>query len=173
MAYDKYNEVKPHYLKMVMWRILNASVFRILPRNVRHALLRLCGARIGRRCAIYPTVKIYAPWNLYVSDGVVIGPRVEIYNKCSVRIGEQAVISQDSFICTASHNVNSKSMALTLKPIKIEAQAWVASRAIILPGVTIAEGGVVAAGSVVSKNVAEWTVVGGNPAKEIKKRVFA
>lgn len=172
MAYEKYTEVKPHYLKMVIWRVLNATLFPYCPRFARHGLLRLFGARIGKHCAVYPTAKIYAPWNLGAEDGVVIGPRVEIYNKAKVMIGHQAVISQDSYICTASHDTSSKSMALVVKPIAIGAQSWIASRAIVLPGVVIKEGAVVAAGSVVTNDIEDWTVVGGNPAKFIKKRVL-
>lgn len=170
MVYVKYTEVKPHYLKMVIWRILNATLFPCCPCFARHGLLRLFGAHIGKRCAVYPTAKIYAPWNLETEDGVVIGPRVDIYNKAFVKIGYQAVVSQDSYICTASHDTGSRSMALVVKPIVIGAQSWIASRAIVLPGVAIKEGTVVAAGSVVTKDVEAWTVVGGNPAKFIKKR---
>lgn len=170
MAYEKYSEAKPHYLKMVIWRVLNATIFRVLPRALRHVLLRIFGAKIGKMCVIYPTAKIYAPWNLIAADGVVVGPRVDLYNKAMISLGEQTVLSQDSYVCTASHEVNSMSMALVVNPIGIGKQVWVASRAIVLPGVTIEDGAVIAAGSVVTKNVESWSVVGGNPAKFIKKR---
>ena len=61
-------------------------------------------------------------------------------------------------------------MELTYAPITVGHDAWVASRAIVLPGVSVGDGAVVAAGAVVTKNVEAWTVVGGNPAKVIKKR---
>ena len=59
-----------------------------------------------------------------------------------------------------------------MKPIVIEDYVWIATGAMILPGVTVGEGAVVAAGSVVTKDVPPWTVVAGNPAREVKKRVL-
>ena len=170
MEYQPYKEIKPRYVKMVIWRIINATIFFLSPRVIRNMLLRLFGAKIGRSCTIYPTAKIYSPWNLEISDGVVIGPGVEVYNKGKIFIGKQSVISQRAFLCTASHDVNSISMALVVKPIMIGDFVWVASRAIVLPGITIEEGGVIAAGAVVVKKVAAWRVVVGNPAREIKER---
>ena len=170
MTYQKYQELKPHYWRMVVWRILNVMLFPLLPSVGRNILLRMFGARIGRYGIVYRTSRIYAPWLLELDDGVVVGPHVEIYNKAAVVVGKQAVLSQNCYICTASHDVNSASMALKSKPISIGAQAWIASRAIVLPGATIGEGAVVAAGAVVTKDVEPWTVVGGNPAKVIKKR---
>ena len=73
---------------------------------------------------------------------------------------------------TGSHSLTSPTFDLITKPITIKDNVWVATGAIVLPGVTIGEGAVVAAGSVVTKDVEPWTVVGGNPAKFIKKRVL-
>ena len=85
-------------------------------------------------------------------------------------LSDNATVSQGVKLCTASHDISSKIMELTYEPITIGANAWVAGWSIILPGVTIGEGAVVAAGAVVTKDVEPWTVVGGNPAKLIKKR---
>ena len=170
MVYQKYQEVKPHYLKMVLWRVVNATLFPLLPRFGRDALLRLFGAQVGKKGVVYRSARVYAPWNLTIGDGVVIGPRVEVYNKAPVSIGDMAVVSQDVFLCTASHDVNSCSIALTTAPIILGAQTWIAARSIVLLGVKLGEGAVVAAGAVVTKDVDPWTVVGGNPAKFIKKR---
>lgn len=169
-SYGKYYEVKPHYCKMVIWRILNVLLFPLLSKNGRNKLLCLFGMKMEKSLRVYRSVRIYAPWNLSVEDGVVIGPNVEIYNKAKVSIGYQSTISQNVFICTASHDISLKSLDLVTKSIQISPYSWVASRALILPGVFIGEGGVVAAGAVVVKDVAPWTVVGGNPAKFIKKR---
>lgn len=84
--------------------------------------------------------------------------------------GVAAVISQDSYICTASHDVTSPVMATLNKPISIGSNVWIAAKAAIMPGTTIADGTVVAACVVVAKSTEPWTVVGGNPAKFIKKR---
>lgn len=169
-SYGRYYEVKPFYCKMVIWRILNVLLFPLLPKKGRNKLLCLFGTKMEKSLCVYRSVRIYAPWNLNVEDGVVIGPNVEIYNKAKVTIGYQSTISQNVYICTASHDIYLKSLDLVTKPIQIASYSWVASRALILPGVTIGEGAVVAAGAVVVKDVEPWTVVGGNPAKFIKKR---
>jgi putative colanic acid biosynthesis acetyltransferase WcaF len=105
-----------------------------------------------------------------LGDFVCIGPNVEIYNKASVTIGNNVVISQDSYLCTASHDISSPTMMLITKPIVIGDNVWIGAKANILPGVTIGEGAVVGACAVVAKDVPAWSVVIGNPAKVIKKR---
>ena len=99
-----------------------------------------------------------------------MGENVDCYTVDEISIGDQATVSQGVKLCSAGHDITSKIMELTHKPIMIGTNAWVAGWSIILPGVTIGEGAVVGAGSVVTKNVEPWTVVGGNPAKIIKKR---
>ena len=102
----------------------------------------------------------------------VISEKCNIYSVDKITIGDRTTISSDVFICCAGHDITSEIMELTYAPITIGSDVWIASRAIILPGVTIGEGAVVAAGAVVTKDVEPWTVVGGNPAKFIKKRVL-
>ncbi len=99
-----------------------------------------------------------------------LSENVDCYSVDSIEIEDQATVSQGVKLCTASHDISSRTMELIHKPLRIGANAWVAGWAIVLPGVTIGEGAVVAAGSVVTRDVDPWTVVGGNPAKFIKKR---
>lgn len=79
-------------------------------------------------------------------------------------------ISREALICTASHDVTRPDRPLTTAPITICDGVWIGARATVLPGVTIGEGAVVAANAVVTKDVPPWVIVGGNPAKIIKKR---
>ena len=95
---------------------------------------------------------------------------VDCYTVAPITIGDNATVSQGVKLCTASHDITSKIMELTTDPIVIGSNAWVAGWSIVLPGVTIGAGAVVAAGAVVTKDVEPWTVIGGNPAKFIKKR---
>ena len=99
-----------------------------------------------------------------------LSEKVDCYSVDAIRIGDQATVSQGVKLCAASHDISSKIMELVHKPIVIGDNAWIAGWSIILPGVTIGEGAVVAAGSVITKDVGPWDVVGGNPAKFIKKR---
>lgn len=167
---DSFVEVRPHRVKMLVWRFVNAFVYPLLPRKARRRLLIAFGTKIGRGGLFYRNIKVYAPWNLIIGDAVCIGPRVDLYNKAPITIGSHVVISQDSYICTASHDVSSPVMATLNKPISIGSNVWIAAKAAVMPGASIADGTVVAACAVVSKSTEPWTVVGGNPAKFIKKR---
>ena len=97
---------------------------------------------------------------------------VDCFSVDEISIGDQALVSQDVKLCAAGHDISSRIMELTCAPIVIGADSWVSGWSTVFPGVTIGEGAVVAAGAVVTKDVEPWTVVGGNPAKFIKKRVL-
>ena len=139
-------------------------------REYRNFILRIWGAEVGKKCAINATVKIYQPWRLHMGDYVAVGCKVNIYNCTDIYADSKTVISQYAHLCTASHEISSHDNHLIFAPIHIESFAWVASDAFIGMGVTIGEGAVVGARACVFKDVEPWTVVGGNPAKFIKKR---
>lgn len=166
---QEYQEVQPHRGRRIVWAVVNRFIFPFLPEEIRKTILRLFGAKIGK-ALVYRTVKIYAPWNLVIGDWTCIGHDVEIYNKAVVKIGNQCVVSQGAYICTAGHDVSSPLMKLTTGPIMIGDQCWVAARAILLSGVSLGEGAVVGAGAVVPKDVPPWSIVVGNPARVVGKR---
>ena len=87
-----------------------------------------------------------------------------------ITIGDQATISQYSYLCSASHDLSDPTMKLTRSPIRIESESWVCAKAFVGPGVTVHRGAVVGACAVVVKDVPSWTIVAGNPAKEIRRR---
>lgn len=178
MKYEKYEDALSlkNKLGRLCWNIFSLFFFRLfagpLFRYWRGFVLRVWGAKVGKRCAVAASAKIWAPWNLEIGDFVAIGARAEIYNVAKITMGSNITVSQDSYLCTASHDISKLKKPLVFKPLNIGDSAWVAARSIVLSGVTIGEGAVVAAGAVVTKDVAPWTVVGGNPAKVIKKRVI-
>ena len=129
------------------------------------------GAKIGSNVHIYPSVSIFIPWNLIVGDYCSIGDWALIYNLGEVFLGNSVTISHKAHLCSATHNYIKKDLPLQRKKIVIENYAWVCTDAFISPGITIGEGSVVGACAVVLSNVHKWEVVGGNPAKFIKKRV--
>jgi putative colanic acid biosynthesis acetyltransferase WcaF len=98
---------------------------------------------------------------------------VDCYNVAPVTLGDYAIVSQYSYLCSASHDFNDAAFPLFSKPIRVERQAWVAARAYIGPGVTVGEGAVVGANSCVYKDVESWAVVGGNPARFLSRRNIA
>lgn len=164
-----YSEKKSHFIRLVFWRAIEKLLW-VVPNALRISLLRLFGAKIGKRCLICRGAKFYAPWNFECGDFVCVGPRVEVYCKDNVSVGNQVVISQDAYLCTASHDITSKIMELVTNPIKIGSNVWIAAKATVLPGVAIGDGVVIGACSVVAKDVPEWTVAVGNPAKIVKQR---
>jgi len=166
-----YSEKKEHRFLQLVWRVVNLFILPCMPKKLKILTLRAFGAKIERSIVVKPGAKIFAPWNLEVkSPWAVIGPGAEIYNKAKVTLGGGVVVSQDAYLCTASHDVNSPAMTLVTKPIIVEDNAWIASKAVILPGVTIGKAAVVGCAAVVTRDVAPWSVVAGNPAKFIKKR---
>ena len=169
---SRFKEARPHRFKMLVWRAVNRFVYSLAPRHMRKRILLAFGAKIGSGGYFYRHIKIYAPWNLEIGDGVCIAPFVDIYNKERVVIGSHVVISQDTYICTASHDITSPIMETKNRPIQIGDNSWIAAKAALLPGVRIGEGAVVGACSVVVRDVEPWTVVGGNPAVFLKKRVL-
>lgn len=168
---SRYAEPKPHRLRLICWRVLNATLFPLLPNAGRCLLLRLFGAAIGKSL-ICRSVRIHAPWLLRVGNLSCVGPRVELYNKAPITLGDDTVISQGAYLCTASHDVSSPVMALATAPITLGNGCWVAARAALLPGVTLGDGAVVGLGAVVTRPVPALTLVAGNPARPLRKRVI-
>ena len=164
-------------IKRALWSVTWMFLFRPPPRgNIfrpwRIFLLKLFGANVKWSSNVLPSCRIWQPWKLTMGAYACLGENVDCYTVDEIVIEAQATVSQGVKLCSAGHDITSKIMELSHKPIVIGANVWVAGWSIILPGVTIGEGAVVAAGSVVTKDVEAWTVVGGNPAKFIKKRVL-
>jgi putative colanic acid biosynthesis acetyltransferase WcaF len=134
--------------------------------------LKLFGARIGKNARIDPSARIWVPWNLQVGTEASIGMRVDCYCVDQIQIGDHATVSQDAMLCTASHDVSDPQMRLFTARITVSSQAWVCARAFVAPGVTVGEGAVVGAQSVVTHDVSPWTIVAGSPARTIKPRIL-
>jgi putative colanic acid biosynthesis acetyltransferase WcaF len=137
---------------------------------LRIAALVLFGAKIERPALVMDGVKVWHPWSLTLHRYCTLGRGVEVYNFAHITLGEQAVVSQETYLCSASHDFEDPSMPLIHSPITIGAQSWVAAGCFIGPGITVGEGAVVGAYSVVTKDVPPWTVVAGNPARVLKVR---
>lgn len=136
----------------------------------RIAVLKMFGAQIGSRCLIKQGVQVLQPWELVLGDCVAIGSQVELYNHATIRIGSMSLVSQYSYLCTGSHDYQQPHFPLVSKPITIGEQCWVAADVFIGPGVSIGEGAVIGARSVVTKDMPPWTVCAGHPCKPIKER---
>lgn len=136
----------------------------------RRFLLRLFGARIASSARIYGSTKVWYPPNLVMRQHSVIGWGALVYNQGEVVLEEFANVAQRAHLCTGSHDIDDPYFQLITKPIVIRRHAWVASDAFVGPGVTLEEGAVLGGRGVTFKSLTAWTVYGGNPAREIRKR---
>ena len=157
----------------LVWELV-WPLFALTPRwacnGIRRTVLRAFGATIGKGVRISGRTRVWLPRNLVVGNDSWIAGRANLYDVASIRIGANAVVSEEAFLCTAGHDLASSGFALTTAPIEIGDMAWIGARAIVLPGRKVGEGAVVAAGAVVTHDVEPWTVVAGNPARVVKKR---
>ncbi|WP_372745754.1 DapH/DapD/GlmU-related protein [Lutibacter sp.] len=159
-----------------IWNIVWILFFRPSPKLVgrywRVFLLKLFGARLEWDVFIYSSVKIYVPWLLKMESKACLGPYSEVYNLGLVHLAEEVTISQYVYICNGTHDLSDKRSPLMIGDIYIGKNVFVGARAFIMPGIHIGENAVVGACAVVTKDVDDFYMVGGNPAKFIKKRVL-
>jgi len=167
---------KQNQMKRMVWDIVWLLMARPFPRSVGNSwrifLLRLFGAKIHFTASIYSSVRIYAPWNLEMHKYSCLAPEVDCYNVDKIIIGAHSTVSQKTYLCTASHDTTKNANPLITTSIIIKDQVWVGAQAYIGMGVIIGKGAVVGATASVYKDVEPWTIVGGNPAKFIKKRII-
>ena len=160
-------------IKRLIWSIVEATLFRYSFHTWsrwRAFLLRLFGAKIGRRCTIRRTSKVYYPWLLEMGDISCLGDHSEVYNLGRVVIGQRVSLSQYAYLCAGTHDYTRIDMPLVTKPITIGDDAWICAKAFVGPGVRVGAGAIVAACSVAVKDVPAWTIAAGNPAKPVKPR---
>lgn len=157
----------------VAWAIVAGTAFRWSPVPCfawRRLLLRLFGARLATTSRVYPSCRIWAPWNLVMDADACLGPDVKCLNVEAVSIGAEATVSFGTVLCAASHDINRTDRRLVSGPITIERGAFVFAEAFICMNVTIGEGAVVAARGFVSRDVRPFEVVAGNPAQVVAVR---
>lgn len=158
-------------LWMVVWRVFARPLPRSMGSGWKRFLLRMFGAKIAPTAIVYSSAKVYYPANLVMEAYSCLASDVDCYNVALVKIGANTTVSQGAYLCTASHDITDPLNHLITAPIVIADQAWIGAKAFIGMGVIIGQGAVVGATASVYKNVEPWTVVGGNPAKFIKKRI--
>lgn len=125
---------------------------------------------IEKRAVIYYGAEVRAPWNIKIGRGTVVGDKAILDGRHGLVIGKNVNMSTGVSIYTMQHAVNDPLFCTVGGGVTIQDRAWLSCNSIILPCVTIAEGSVVAAGAVVTKNTEPFSVNGGVPSKKIGER---
>jgi len=157
-------------LALVGWSVAWALLCRWTPKPLypwRNAVLRLFGAKVGRGVFVHQSARINQPWNLQLEDGASIGECATLYALGPIRVGKRAVVAQEAYLCTGTHDFESEKFELVTKPVHVGDDAFVGARAFVLPGVTIGERAIVGAMAVVTKDVERCSIVAGNPARRV------
>lgn len=164
-------------MRRAIWHITEAILFRPFTGPLfskwRLLILKLFGANLKYDSGVYASARIWAPWNLILGHNAWIGPHVECYNMDIIKLEDNVTISQWAYLCTASHDVseiNNPVTGLIIAPIIIRTNAWIGAKAFIGMGVEIGKNSIVGATAAVFRDVEKYTIVGGNPAKVIKRQ---
>lgn len=160
-------------LGIALWAVVWTLLFRPTPKPLtrwRLALLRCFGARVRGRPFVDASARVKMPWNLEIEDRACLGPRSDVYNLGPVILRERSTVAQEAYLCAGTHDFSVPNLPMVIGRIEVGADAFVCARAFVLPGVVIGAGAIVGACSVVSKDVAPWTVVAGNPARPVGRR---
>lgn len=151
--------------------IYTLTIVGYIPAHwVRLIAYRLAGIKIGQDSSFHWRARFYAPWKLKIGNNTIIGNDAMLDARKGIQIGDNVQLSMGVWIWTMEHDIQDPWFAGKGGPVRIEDYAWVSCRVIILPGVTIGKGAVIAAGAVVTKDVEPYTIVGGVPAKKIGER---
>lgn len=169
--YSRWDKAR-RLLWMMTWALLARSFPKSMASGWKRWLLRLFGARMADTAVVYSSATIFKPWLLEMKDYACIADGVDCYNAAPITIGVNATVSQRAYLCTAGHDITDPHHHQTDAPITIGDRAWICAEAFVGMGVIVGEGAVVVPRAVVVKNVEPWTVVGGNPARYIKKRII-
>lgn len=161
------------YIKRFTWQWVQRLLIRPSFRRShtwRRFLLNSFGAKIHPTSGTKASTHIWHPWLLEIGEYSMLSEGVVVYNLGKVTIGKHTVLSQDVYLCAGTHDHTKPNLPLEKPPITIGSGVWICAGAFIGPGVTIGDNAVIAARSVVVKDVPAGMIVGGNPAKVIKAR---
>lgn len=156
-----------------LWWCVQATLFSCSPQFMykwRAFLLRLFGANVGKGVLIRPSVKITYPWKLTIGENSWVGDDVVLYTLGEIKIGNNTIISQHSYLCTGTHDYNSELFDIIQMPIRIGNSSWLATDVFIAPGITIGNECIIGARSSVYKSFPDKSICYGNPAELIRYR---
>ena len=157
-------------IAMLVWEYCWAFFCRWTPKPFnrwRLFWLRLFGAKISGLPFVHQRARIQIPWNVTLHDRATLGDRANLYSLGEIEIGARAIVAQEAYLCGGTHDLSDPNLPLQVAKITIGEDAFIGARAFIMPGVTVGARAVVGACAVVTRNVGEGCVVGGNPARPL------
>lgn len=152
------------------WFFINSILSHTPSRHLRLFFLRRFGMKIHKDVCLYSGFHVRDPQKIIIDKGVSIGPKVLLDGRSGLHIEPNVVIAYEAIIWTLNHDYNDVNFCGKGAPVLIGRYSWICSRSIILPGVSIGEGAIVASGAIVTKDVPPYAIVGGVPAKIIGYR---
>ncbi len=138
--------------------------------SFRLMFYKLAGVKIGKGSRIHIGARFFYLGNISIGQGSILGDNIFLDGREKLVIGDHVDIASGVMILNSQHDINSEDFHATVGPVIIEDYVFIGPRAIILPGVKIGKGAVVAAGAVVTKDVSDYAIVGGVPAQVIGER---
>lgn len=166
-------------VRLVRWRRsvwgdlrlrLLADLGYVPSHAIRNFFYRRAGITLPRSSSIHWRAEFYHPGGIVIGENCIVGDTAFLDGRDGITLGRNVNIGSHVSIYTRQHAVDSPTFEEIGGPVVVGDYAWIASHAVVLPGVTIGEGAVVAAAAVVTKDVAPYTLVGGNPARYIRDR---
>lgn len=158
---------------MLLWEVCWAllCVWTPKPLNAwRLFWLRIFGATIFGTPFVHQRARIQIPWHLTLHDCACLGDRTNVYSLGRIEIEEGAVVAQEAYLCTGTHEFDQPGLPLLTGEIRVGRGAFVGARAMVLPGVTIGAHAIIGACAVVTRDVEPWTVNAGNPCRLLRRR---
>jgi len=145
-------------------------VSHVPSHTFRKIIYKLSGMKIGKGSTVHMWANFFDPSGISIGEDTIVGDHAFLDGRAALTIGSHVDIASSVMIYNSEHDLESEEFSARTEPVEIGNYVFVGPRAIILPGVKIGKGAVVAAGAVVTKDVPEFTIVGGVPAGKIGER---
>lgn len=152
------------------WVMVLRHVGYVPSHLIRRFYYRISGIKIGKGSTIHMFATFYNPTNIEIGEDTIIGEWAVLDGRDTIQVGNHVDIASTVMIYNSEHDINSEHFAAVKMPVVIEDYVFIGPRAIILPGVKVGKGAVVAAGAVVTKDIEPFMIVGGVPARPIGER---
>lgn len=149
---------------------LHYMVGYIPSHGFRKFCYRLAGIQVGTNSTIHMEARFYDPRNIIIGKDTIIGEKSVLDGRAELRIGDHVDIASEVMIYNSQHDINSEFFNPVVESVFIQDYVFIGPRSIILPGVTIGKGAIIAAGAVITKSIPPFAIAGGVPAKIIGER---